>query len=756
MIRELQNFALNTNQAVTRPACSCGSCAKCSPAKADPKETVELGGGSFEPKSSQAPKMSSAITLQSRIASVAAEALHLETKLNEHVEGEVIVKLRPDSAGLMDGFANEYGATTIQKFQLPQDITKSVGGELVHLKLQPGMTAAQAIALMAKDERVAYAVTNDILHSYGDATPVVPNDLDPKLWGLNNTGQGGGTADADIDAPEAWAISTGSRSGPVIAVIDTGVDYNHPDLKNNIWTNSKEIPGDGIDNDGNGVIDDVHGYNAITNSGNPMDDHYHGTHCAGTIGGEGNNGAGVVGVNWQAQIMPVKFLSGSGSGTLADAIKALVYAGNNGARITSNSWGGGGFNQALLDTLKSSPCLNIFAAGNESNNNDRRPSYPASYDVPSIVSVAASDKNNRQASFSNYGAKSVDLHAPGVDIYSTSPNNGYRNLSGTSMATPHVSGVAGLIATMYPDATNDQIKARLMNGAVKVPEFAGKTVTGGLLNAANSLENDSVAPAAPNDFRSLNATANSISLAWTATGDDGWCGQASGYEVRLADKPIVDGEAAENQVTFDAADAVPSGAPSATGTIESARVSVPLSDTEKTYYVALKVTDNVGNRSEIRTTEVTVPAATVAFKDDFEGQEANFTPEGNWGRVEVPGRGKVWTDSPDGQYSNGTNTSLTSRPIDLTNLSGSTLVFDSKIDSEQGYDKGVVEASVDGQTWTSLAEFTGQEDWKKNQIDMSAYDGQSVQVRFRFSADSSQVGDGFYVDNMMIAGSPRQ
>ncbi len=745
MIRDLQNFALNTNQAVTRPSCSCGSCAKCAPRAADPKETVELGSSS--------PKSAPQLSLQSRIASVAAEAAHLEQKLNEHVEGEVIVKLKPGSQGL-DDFAAEFGGQTLHKFDIPKDIYQSFGGDLLHIKLPAGMSTAAGIALMSKDERVAYATTNDVLKALGD--PVGPNDLDPKLWGLHNTGQNGGTADADIDAPEAWATSIGSRSGPVIAVIDTGVDYNHPDLAANIWTNPNEIPGDGIDNDGNGVVDDVHGYNAINGSGNPMDDHYHGTHCAGTIGAEGNNGQGVVGVQWEAQIMPVKFLSGSGSGTLADAVKAIMYAGRNGARITSNSWGGGGYNQALYDALKSSPSLHIFAAGNESNNNDRRPAYPASYDLPNIVSVGASDKNNRQASFSNYGAKTVDLHAPGVDIYSTVTNGGYRNLSGTSMACPHVSGVAGLIATAYPDATNDQIKSRLMNGAVKVPAFEGKSVTGGLLNAPNSLDNDSRPPAAPNDFRVSGSTANSVTLNWTATGDDGWCGQASGYEVRLADKPIVDGEAAENQVSFDEAASVPTGSPSTTGTIEGATISVPLSDTDKTYHVALKVTDNVGNRSEIRTAEVRVPAATVAFKDDFEGEEANFTPEGQWGRVEIEGRGKVWTDTPNGNYDNSQNTSLTSRAIDLGNLSGSTLVFDSKIDSEQNYDKANIEVSTDGQTWNKLAELSGQQDWTKQQVDLSAYDGQSVQVRFRFQSDSSQAGDGFYLDNVMIAGSPRQ
>src|SRR5690606_21235490 len=191
-----------------------------------------------------------------------------------------------------------------------------------------------------------------------------PNDLHERLYGM-----------AKIQAPQAWETTTGSRTGPVVAVIDGGIDYNHPDLTNNMWTNPGEIPGDGLDNDGNGVVDDVHGYNAINGSGHPADDNNHGTHCAGTIGAEGNNGVGVVGVNHQARMMAVKFLGSNGSGTTADAVKGVLYASRMGARITSNSWGGGGYNQALKDALASSPALHIFAAGNANSNNDRRPSY---------------------------------------------------------------------------------------------------------------------------------------------------------------------------------------------------------------------------------------------------------------------------------------------------------------------------------------------------------------------------------------------
>ncbi|MBI3927648.1 MAG: S8 family serine peptidase [Armatimonadetes bacterium] len=696
----------------------------------------------------------------------AREAASLEKKLPDHVPGQVLVKTRPDMAldslGLL---ASDYGARVIERFEVPEQMKAAFNGELIQLKLAPGMSVAQAIAAISKDERVEYADTNATRKLYGSAAPVLPNDLDPALWGLNNTGQNGGTADADIDAPEAWAVSRGSRQGAVIAVIDTGIDYNHPDLAANVWTNPNEIPGDGIDNDNNGVVDDVHGYNAAANDGNPLDDNSHGSHCTGTIGAVGNNEQGVVGVNWEAQIMGVKFLSANGGGTVADVVKSVFYATRNGAKITSNSYGGGA-DQAERDAFAASPILHICAAGNESSDNDVSGSFPATYDLDNIVSVAASDRNDRLASFSNWGATTVDLAAPGVDIKSTIPGGGYASYSGTSMATPHVAGVAGLIATVYPEATPAEIKARLMNGVDPIPDFQGKMISGGRLNAFNSLENDTVAPAAPNDFRGTGATSRSATLSWTATADDGWCGNAAnGYQLRVSDRPIVDGEAAEGQVSFEQAASVPTGRPGQTGTIEQAAVSLVPSSSERTLHFALKVTDNVGNASEIRTASVTVPAASVAFEDTMDQSNDNWTPDAGWALVQVDGR-TAWTDSPEGEYGNDRNSSLTSRPISLAGLRGSTLIFESKYDLEARYDGIHVEVArieQPGQgeppaqpTWTELARFDGSSDWSTRSLDLSAYDGQQVQLRFRLTSDSSVGQDGFYLDNLVIAGDPNQ
>ncbi len=349
-----------------------------------------------------------------------------------------------------------------------------------------GETAKGLVKKLSSDGSVKYAE----LDYKQSVAQTIPNDaLFNQLWGLHNTGQTGGTAGADIDAPEAWDHTTGSGD-IVVAVIDTGVDYKHPDLVDNIWTNPDEIPGDGIDNDGNGYIDDVHGINAITGSGDPMDDNSHGTHCSGTIGAVGNNGIGVAGVCWNVKIMGLKFLDSDGSGYTSDAISCIEYAIDKGANVMSNSWGGGGYSQALRDAIeaaKNAGILFIAAAGNAGTDNDAIPSYPASYDNNNIIAVAATDHNDQLAGFSCYGLNSVDVAAPGVNILSTIPGGGYDSYSGTSMATPHVSGLAALLKSYDPTWTWDKIKSRILAGAVPLASLNGLILTGGRINAYDSL-----------------------------------------------------------------------------------------------------------------------------------------------------------------------------------------------------------------------------------------------------------------------------
>lgn len=303
-----------------------------------------------------------------------------------------------------------------------------------------------------------------------------------------------------IDSAAGWDVTKGGQSNIVIAIIDTGTDYNHPDLKDNIWTNSGEIAGNGIDDDHNGVIDDVHGYNAITSGGDPMDDNMHGTHVAGIIGAKGNNGIGVVGVHWTAKMMPIKFLSGGGWGYLSDAIKGIDYMvamKNRGVniRVVNNSWGGGGFSSTLLAAIRRARDAGIIfvaAAGNSGTDNDVLASYPASYEVDNVVSVASSQEGDTLSSFSCFGLDSVDIAAPGSSILSTLPDNQYGSLSGTSMATPFISGALGLLLDREPSLTNVQAIERLYRTAKPVAAFEGMIKTGRLLNLNNLLNNRTV------------------------------------------------------------------------------------------------------------------------------------------------------------------------------------------------------------------------------------------------------------------------
>lgn len=298
-------------------------------------------------------------------------------------------------------------------------------GNLQVVQLPKGLSVTQAVAAFQRSGLVKYAEPDYIVH----ATQVYPNDprfQDGTLWGLDNTGQNGGTADADIDAPEGWEHRN-SANNVIVAVIDTGVRYTHEDLAANIWTNPGEIAGNGIDDDGDGYIDDVHGINAITGSGDPNDDNHHGTHVAGTIGAVGNNNLGVVGVAWAVSIMPLKFLDSSGYGDVADAIECIDYATMMRVSIMNNSWGasiylGAGLRDAIA-AARNRGILFVAAAGNNRRDNDSNPFYPANYDLDNLVTVAATTRNDLLANElfwgSNWGLVSVHLGGPGLDIYST-------------------------------------------------------------------------------------------------------------------------------------------------------------------------------------------------------------------------------------------------------------------------------------------------------------------------------------------------
>ncbi|KAF7763002.1 hypothetical protein PUND_b0315 [Pseudoalteromonas undina] len=373
--------------------------------------------------------------------------------------------------------------------EVDDNFTSLFSGRLAKFKIS-GMSAKEAIERLKSHQAIEY-VEPDYRVSIA-ATPNDPRFED--LWGLNNEGQTGGTADADIDAPEAWSISTGSRD-VVVGVIDTGVDYSHPDLAANVWVNSGEIAGDGIDNDGNGYVDDVHGINAITDAGDPMDDEGHGTHVSGTIGASGNNGVGIVGVNHDVSIAGCKFLAADGTGSTSGAIKCIDYMvglKNSGVnlRVLNNSWGGGGYSQALADAITASEeadILFVAAAGNDAVDNDVNPHYPSNYENDNVLSIASTDSRDNMSGFSQWGLTSVDMGAPGSAILSTIPGGGYASYSGTSMATPHVAGAAALVLSVNPDLTTLELKELLMSSGDANAALNGKTVAGTRLNINQAL-----------------------------------------------------------------------------------------------------------------------------------------------------------------------------------------------------------------------------------------------------------------------------
>lgn len=565
-----------------------------------------------------------------------------------------------------------------------------------HLRLPPSLSLGEVLHRFVQNPEVEYAEPNFIIsvcQTFPDDPPFDPGDpMYGILWGLHNFGQTIGTNSglhgADINAPEAWEVTKGAEE-VTIAIIDTGIAYSHPDLAANMWINPGEDPwsdpndpttGNRIDDDGNGRVDDWRGWDFVDDDNDSMDFHGHGTHVAGTIAAVGNNGRGISGVMWRAKLMPLRFLNLQGIGTVSDAISAIRYATQKGARIINASWGMGSFSRSLLHALRSCQkegVLVVAAAGNNAANTDDHPFYPASYDLPNIISVAATDRQDSLASFSNWGPSTVDVAAPGVSIYSTwrpswssiegdfpddvesgeggwrtdgttrwgivdtayqspahswtdSPLGDYENntdswlilpridlsgrylstlrfylhmeternrdflfieastdgtnwttisdaeytgymtgslaidisaydgqpevcvrfhlvtdshntadgvyiddvdvtsishqyegnefqfLQGTSMAAPHVSGLAGLILAQYPTLAWDHLRWRILNGADEIEDLTGKMVTGGRMNANTSLR----LPSAPTGLSASSVTEGEIALTWIDASDD--------------------------------------------------------------------------------------------------------------------------------------------------------------------------------------------------------------------------------------------
>jgi subtilisin family serine protease len=440
-------------------------------------------------------------------------------------EGEIIVKLKSGVRTVSSLRTHQaLGATVIRRLSLLN---------ADHVKLPHGVTVRDAIIQYMQDPDVEYAEPNYIR----SVRSTVPNDpLFTLQWELRNVLSPG----VDISMSSAWDIVRGN-SGLVVAVLDSGIDYTHPDLAGNIWANPGEPSCSGTtDNDHNGFVADCRGWNFVDNNNNPMDDEGHGTHVSGTIGAIGNNSVGIAGMLWNVKIMPLKFLDSTGDGTVANEADAMEYAIVKGAKVINASFAGDTFSNVEFDAINAANAAGILfvtAAGNGHNNavgsnNDAFPVYPGNYDLPNIVSVAATDQNDHLASFSNFGPKTVHVAAPGVSILSTvpaslsvsfcglSPLAGYEYCDGTSMATPHVTGLAGLISSYYAGLGPSQLRAMIMRYVDALPTLKGVVKTGGRINAYKAISS----LLAPSGLSANAQSSTQILLTWNdnATGEDGY------------------------------------------------------------------------------------------------------------------------------------------------------------------------------------------------------------------------------------------
>ncbi|MBF0337126.1 MAG: S8 family serine peptidase [Nitrospirae bacterium] len=459
-----------------------------------------------------------------------------DVNTNAYKEGQLLIKFKDDITSTRSLTVHRaLGAKVVKSYTLVKNL------ELV--TLPASLNVKEAVKQYMQHADVQYAEPN----YYAQGLDVMPNDpYFAVQWALYNNGQKNGTPGADIKAYKAWDVTKGDKN-VIVAVLDTGVDYNHPDLGGNIWNNIKESL-DGLDNDNNGYVDDIRGWDFVGNDSvdpkegnNPMDVHGHGTHVSGTTGAIGNNSTGVAGVSWDVTIMPVKILNSDLKTTMDALISGIQYATRNGARIINASLGWKNTSQAIYNAIanaRDAGVLLVASAGNGGssddiycngslqNDNDLSPCYPASYNLENIISVAASDQNDMLASFSNYGVISVDVSAPGVDICSTI--TGYNSgtiysciYSGTSMSAPHVSGLAALLWAYYPHFSFAQIKQMVESYTDPMASpYNTMTRTGGRINAWKSLS----ALWSPSDLKVVSTSAGYVVLNWVdrATAENGF------------------------------------------------------------------------------------------------------------------------------------------------------------------------------------------------------------------------------------------
>lgn len=628
-------------------------------------------------------------------------------------------------------------------------------------------TVPQALEIMRRaTDLVEYVDPDHLAH-----VSATPNDFAfSNQWGLHNSGQSGGTVDVDVDGPEAWNLNTGSRS-VVVGVIDTGIDGGHTDLAANVWTNPHEVAGNGVDDDHNGYVDDVHGWDFYNGDSNPQDDHGHGTHVSGTLGAVGNNSVGVSGVCWKVSIVGLKFLGANGNGVTSDAIEAIYYATSIDALLTSNSWTGGEYEllmKAAIEDADAHGSLFVAAAGNEGTDNDASARYPSGYLAANVIAVASVNRAGALSNFSSYGATSVDIGAPGEEIYSTTAGGGYGTMSGTSMATPMVSGTCALLKAFKPALSHHDIKSIVLGSAQPLASLSGKCATGGLLNARVALEVANDLSVSPGDMfvavgesglsvvpssRTYTVTNNgSTTAAWTSSTTQSWLSLAPASGTLLA------GQSVSVVATLQpSANGLSLGAHSAAFTIVS-------TGTGRAFTRPVSV-------------EITPRVVLNASMDSSPG----WTLEGLWQYGQPMGQGGAAHGNPDpvagvtgvnviGMNLAGDYASVSAGPfyatapaVDLSQYQGAILRFQSWLNCDyKPWCVAEAQISTDGSTWTtvfsnSASSQTMQSAWTRQEINISSLvDGRSnVQLRFGYETESGVYAySGWNLDDVQILANP--
>lgn len=663
------------------------------------------------------------------------------------VQGEVLVKFRSGVAGTAAATSahRAVGATRLKGFDAVD------GLELVRLK--PGAEVEKAVAAYEAMPAVEYAQPNYRIK----LSATTPDDaLFPQLWGLDNTGQtvgpNPGTPDADIDAPDAWDVTTGSAD-VLIAVIDTGIDYSHPDLVGNVWTNAGEIPGNDTDDDGNGWVDDVYGADTVNEDADPMDDYGHGTHCAGTIGGVGDNGIGVAGVNWDVSVMGVKTFDAGGWGTTEDILEGFAYALDAGATVLSCSWGGYDEDLAIYDAIAAAPdALFVVAAGNDSSDIDGEyPAYPAAFDLENILTVGATDPNDLPAWFTNYGATSVDVFAPGETILSTVP--GIRSLLFDDDLT---------FDTLYADDLSDMDDWVSSDPSAPWELTAEHFVSAPTGMARLGYGNDEasyVDGTVPIDL----STATAPYLVF----------ELGGIMEMYADVAVV----GVYDVSEDRYTALNTFWELGTSGFQTQYVDLKACIGQDDLYLWFGLQSDASISADdgyegvwvddVRVIDIGTSLGSL-FADDFAGLTAwNTTQYINSQWVHDPTIGSTAPGSAAiASYApNEWSVMLLDTPIDLSQM-GATLSFDALYDIESYYDTVIVAATSDGgQNWWYLDQLTGISGggstmtWEHRSVSLAEFTGaESVQIAFHLMSDGMErdrgATRGAWIDDVSIDQSP--